>query len=71
MAVAGCAAWPHEEHPLDSWYTAWLTAPPLHEEQPEQELHDELQSLHPQLGAQAVVHTGRIVTCASHELQGE
>jgi hypothetical protein len=40
--------------------------PPPHDEQPEQELpHDPLlqSPLHPQLGAQAVVHTGRMVTC--------
>jgi hypothetical protein len=62
-AGATAADWPHEVHPLDPWYTAWLTAPPLQDEQPEQELHEVPQSLQP--------HTGRIVTCWVHELHGD
>lgn len=62
VVEAGATAddWPHDEHPLDSWYTAWLTTPPLHDEQPEpaQELH-------------AVSQTGRIVTCWAHDVHGD
>jgi hypothetical protein len=53
---------------------AWLTMPPPHDAQPEHELPHEplLQSpLQPQLGAQAVAQTGRMVTCWAQDVQGE